>query len=352
MIHLACLLSFCSFVLGFLLDSEQTVSQNTNKPCLLVDDFLAEKKELKHQINQLEHDSEQTVNALTRQIQRKFSILNEKIKASLSLNDTLELIKTWEVRYLAIEENNVQLSKTYATLQKIYNKQESALSALWNKSIEMEKKISKLEHLKSINQSLNLENVQNQLKTVVEKTNTLSNNQYARDQDFLALYNVTLHSEKSITTLDGRMSSLYSEITIMEEKVSRNSKQVAMTACGQADKTYINDESVQFPLLHSIVGINKTSSFKSTGKFICEIAGLYQVSAFLRSPTSGKNFYLKKNNDVLSTSGTQWHSTPAHFTSGVAGVATLQQNDTIHIQVSGSVFVYGVYSCVTIIKIK
>lgn len=224
MIHLACLLSFCSFVLGFLLDSEQTVSQNTNKPCLLVDDFLAVKKELKHQIGQLEHDSEQTVNALTRQIQRKFSILNEKINASLSLNDTLDLIKTWEVRYLAIEENNVQLSKTYATLQKSYNKQESALSSLLNKSIEMEKKISKFEHLKSINQSLILENVQNQLKTVLEKTSTLSNNQYARDQDFLALYNVTLQSEKSITTLDGRMSNLYSEITIMEEKVSRNSK--------------------------------------------------------------------------------------------------------------------------------
>lgn len=61
-------------------------------------------------------------------------------------------MKTWEMRYLAIGENNVQLSKTYGTLQQSYNKQESALSALLNTSITMEEKMIKLKHFKSINQ--------------------------------------------------------------------------------------------------------------------------------------------------------------------------------------------------------
>lgn len=94
------------------------------------------------------------------------------------------------------------MEENYTLLEKAnehrFNLQESEITALRNNSAALEKEISKLVQLKSINQSLNLHNVQKEVQELKQTTSFLKSNQNARNQDFLALYNMTLMADKYI----------------------------------------------------------------------------------------------------------------------------------------------------------
>lgn len=116
MIFYVCVL--CVFsqlsVTAFLLQPDHTSSLNASKQhCVSLQEFMAENKELKHRINQLEHDNEQTLNMLTKQLQEKFSLLEYKINETAKHNETAEKSDILENKLRGIEENHTLLKQAH-----------------------------------------------------------------------------------------------------------------------------------------------------------------------------------------------------------------------------------------------
>lgn len=110
---------------------------------------------------------------------------------------------------------------------------------------------------------------------------------------------------------------------------------------------------IPFPDKRTAHGINRLSSFLSSGTFTCEKSGLYLISATIYSYTRGGYFYIYKNSSpILSTYIGTWY-TDTYYTTAT-GVATVELNvgQTISIRAGSSMYVYAPYSCLTILKLK
>lgn len=201
MIFLMCLLCvLCQpNVTAFLLQPDHSSSSNASRQNFLsVQEFIAEKKELKHRIEQVEHDNEQTLEILTKQLKDKFSVLENQIKNTVKQNETQGKLDIFEIKFRGMEQNYTLLKQSHEVLQQKLSLQKSEITTLRKKSVELEKKILVIEQLKTINQSMDLHQIQNEMQQLQQLTSLLKRNQNARNQDFLALYNLTLMSDKKL----------------------------------------------------------------------------------------------------------------------------------------------------------
>ncbi|CAC5417771.1 unnamed protein product [Mytilus coruscus] len=138
-----------------------------------------------------------------------------------------------------------------------------------------------------------------------------------------------------------------------EQKHTGINRKVALTACTKGGE-YRNGSLVDFTDVRQLYGIKNIDDFKKAGKFTCQSSGLYLLSVYINSFSPGSKYRLLKNNTELGRiqiapdrdQGTSsWHTG-----SGVA-VAMLKVNDTMSIQAWSSVYIAGLYSCITIIKL-
>lgn len=65
---------------------------------------------------------------------------------------------------------------------------------------------------------------------------------------------------------------------------------MAITACVSSGASYSG--SVTFSYVQTQIGINNIAVFKSNVKFVCEIPGLYYISAYIRTSTKNSAFLL------------------------------------------------------------
>lgn len=101
------------------------------------------------------------------------------------------------------------------------------------------------------------------------------------------------------------------------------------------------------------IGIPNVSAYKNTGKFICELEGLYIVSASVMSYTSTAQYYIKLNGNLISETNIGHHSGIDYFTGAVTVTRKLNPADQVWLEAYGSWnFHGGLYSKFTIIKIK
>lgn len=129
--------------------------------------------------------------------------------------------------------------ESYRDLQNRYNIQDSEVRRLTNLTLQLEKTVSALKRLKTVNQTFNLQTIENHVQSLQQKTNLLENNQNARNQDFLALYNMTLDSSKNVLQLkydfsndlvmlaeNQNMTSIdvYSKMAKMKDLMTENSR--------------------------------------------------------------------------------------------------------------------------------
>ncbi|CAC5407702.1 unnamed protein product [Mytilus coruscus] len=279
--------------------------------------------------------------------------------------------------------------EAHDVLQQRFKLQESDITTfLRNKSVELEKKISVIEQLKTINQSLDLHNVQNEIQQLQQKTSILKSNQNARNQDFLALYNMTLMSDKNVKDqfiqfeshqnltfenviskirnnskqidyqldmlthkINASLKNVFSKMNMLNSQIGENSKKVALTACTVADK--VINGAVTFPKIYTSVGITNQAAFQSTGKFVCDVPGLYYISSYIRTNENGFEFYLMKNNVLKSKSATTaWPGNPGYSTSVITAAVDVQRNDELYLKTSNSYRIQYGYSCITVIKVK
>lgn len=126
---------------------------------------------------------------------------------------------------------------------------------------------------------------------------------------------------------------------------------VALTAC-TVDTKVING-AVPFPKIYTSVGITNQAIFLSTGKFVCDIPGLYYISSYIRTNQNGFSYHLMKNNVPISTSATTtWSGSIGYSTSVITTAVDIQSNDELYLKAPSSNSIQGSYSCITVIKVK
>lgn len=127
-----------------------------------------------------------------------------------------------------------------------------------------------------------------------------------------------------------------------------------MTACVKSQGTHdwSNNKVVIFDNIQLLYGVNNVDRFKSDGKFIAEMEGLYIVSAWIMSATGGAEFGIYHNGRLISNTYISSDSTNWNTATGIATIE-LQTNDTVWIGTLSSMKIYNYdRTCFTIVKVK
>lgn len=122
---------------------------------------------------------------------------------------------------------------------------------------------------------------------------------------------------------------------------------MAVTACVSSDQKF-SDRKVRFSTVNFQVGINNIDEFKSSGKFVCQIPGLYFISAHIYTNTPYTGFYVRKNDGI--TIATSASGSGSSLTDPISAVIELKLKYILY--VDSDHFIYARYSCMSIMKVK
>ncbi|CAG2216247.1 unnamed protein product [Mytilus edulis] len=122
---------------------------------------------------------------------------------------------------------------------------------------------------------------------------------------------------------------------------------VAVTACVPSGKTF-SDAVVRFATVTYKIRIDNIKTFTSSGKFVCEIPGLYYLSAHIRTTTQSHSFDVRKNGIPIARSAS--YSESSYSVNPISAVVELQLRDTLYVFAPG-VYIQGTFSCMSIMKV-
>lgn len=122
---------------------------------------------------------------------------------------------------------------------------------------------------------------------------------------------------------------------------------MALTACASVNKRF-SDGIVRFSKVNFQVGINNIDTFKSSGKFVCEIPGLYYISAYMYTHEQAKDFFIKKNGINVARSASDQGDT--YSTIPISTVVELQIKNTLYVYTL--YYIHSAYSCLSIMKLS
>ncbi|CAC5396679.1 unnamed protein product [Mytilus coruscus] len=453
------LLLMCGMSSGFLLDSKN--SSFVSKPTYLtVAEYYGDKNQIHRDLEKLHQEQEtfhqqqesyrdqqeKILNLLTNQIQQKFDHMEKMLAAQTSNKDTViieALVKKnqeLENEYNTVQgkltakeqmcneiaENYTKLQEVMATLDKntanlqqdllrIQTKYDAEINFVVNKTLALGLKITQLEQLQSIekiNQMQTLQTLQRQVQTFDSRINLLTSHEKTRNQDFLALYNLTTslrhelenkmnkqfqtieknqnisvamlqqkqhqnfqilhnltsesmneneklenHTVKEINKIANhtineieQMGRYYnSSFSLFQQNLDEQSKKVVVTGC-YAGGSNVPAGPLKFPVIKTSIGVSDLSSFKSTGKFTCQIPGYYHIVTTIMSDAVQLRIDIMKNSNSI-----HWQymtGIPQNaWTPGSAAVALeLKTNDNVWIKLYSTKSIYQ--SCLTIFKIN
>lgn len=422
------ILCFLERVFGFLLDNNVASTGGTvpsNNQYLTVSEFYEEKKEQRHMTTELRHDTDQ----LRNDMEKTFALMTSQFKKQLetlqlnscSHNQSSQNVNTLEQKYMDLEQhyrdleaNNSKLRNEFTDLLMKYKTQEQELKFLRiktetkfasqeNLTAEFGKEISDLKQLKNLQPLQDLIHIKQQLQSVASETHSLSVNERARSQDFLALYNKTVNIEETTNHRMGKYQNMtnlkfdklengqniaynimnkrikdlreHSEtvenmtfvnltkevqniqmnlnmsLAKLEQQINENSREVALTSCVSTGKTFNAGTLIKFDDVRTSIGIKNVSAFKTSGKFSCEVDGLYHISVNIACHTNPAHYSIFKNNNKIITIYDANAGNPQTST----GVVVVKMNvgDTISVVPDRNMYAYSSHwSCITIVMIQ
>ncbi|VDI12542.1 Hypothetical predicted protein [Mytilus galloprovincialis] len=233
-----------------------------------------------------------------------------------------------------------------------------------------------------ITDSTHKQNDTNRLAKVLEttqyKVNMLLRNERARQEDFLALYNLTLNNQNTVARMNAEAqfrekelrkytdegyhnlsvafeiveNKIESVVMVIQDKLTRESEQVAVTACAASDS--YNNRVIRFPDFKTSYEINNPSALKTLGQFICDKPGLYTIIPSMMSNTPNAEYQIRKNGIALvyiRMVPNYSDSNQLHYTGTGSAVVFLNKADILDIKTVTDTFIHGPYSCLSIIKI-
>ncbi|XP_052085594.1 uncharacterized protein LOC127723138 [Mytilus californianus] len=325
---------------------------------------------LNERLSEMEKDSERTQSKLN-------NIMSSQVKQEWKEEVTLLKNQTD-----AISETCGQLFIDYKNLKKDFNIIKQQTQKLQNEVVD-------LKYLKSVAQLQNvdtLNNVTKRLEKEIQHTNDniellVSDSNTAHKKDFTALVNNAAQMRKETADIETRLCKRFSELqnstisslgilntdvnlrmqnfsTLLKElenkvenrsdlNIASQSKRVALTACGGG--IYSNGDTAKFSQIKENHGINSLDSFKQSGKFTCEVAGMYLFFASLISDSNDVYFRWYKNS--RSQSGVYISERPPSYESGSGMLAVkLGVGDTVSLKCERSNILIDGFSCFTFFK--
>ncbi|XP_071136744.1 uncharacterized protein [Mytilus edulis] len=157
-----------------------------------------------------------------------------------------------------------------------------------------------------------------------------------------------VNEAREIKTFESKLAEEGVKIKTLEKQVEDNNRKVAVTACVSSDQKF-SDGVVRFSTVNFQEGIDNIDTFKSSGKFVCKIPGLFYISAHIFTTTPTHAFYVMKNGIVIASSASD--SDSSYSTNPISAVVELQLKDTLYISTSTH-SIRGTFSCLTIMKVK
>ena len=128
---------------------------------------------------------------------------------------------------------------------------------------------------------------------------------------------------------------------------------MALSSCSNGE-TILDGTIAKFPTTRTVYGISDINGFRTSGKFVCEVSGVYLFSVHIMSESDNAVYIMFKSNMVLSNVYVIFTSdTGLHYNTGT-GVMAVQLNigDTLYVKAHTNMHIYGTWSCMTIIKIR
>lgn len=236
-----CSLFFVCAMEGFLLETNTPGNQAAgNNHYLTLSEFYEAKKQekydfsvLRHQMEQMQLDSDKTLALLTTQVKEKFAALEKNTSGIKAENDTRELEKLQQ-KYRELEENNTKLEEHVDNLQLKYKQLEDKFS---NEIGTLKRKVEMLDQLKVVQQLTDISALQLKVDKIDSQTHSIAVNQQARNQDFLALYNQTIANENNLKAykiyqqniLKNITNTLYNSTATINTEISQIERNITMT---------------------------------------------------------------------------------------------------------------------------
>lgn len=221
------LFSVVGFNTGFLLkdNNPQQIGTVSNQYPSMAK-YLADQSSMHHELETLRRQQEMSMNLLTSQLEQKLAEMEAKIPEQSSRNDTCkDLYETLEQNVQEVKQNNTRLVGELETLHLRYNLLNRAFE---NTTIKLENSLQELKQLKNIQQLQTLNNLSEKIQKIDSSVSSLRSHEQARNQDFLALYNLTIQSETEInrkmtkyqTDLQNVDKEMNNKITELQRNVS------------------------------------------------------------------------------------------------------------------------------------
>ncbi|VDH92048.1 Hypothetical predicted protein, partial [Mytilus galloprovincialis] len=129
--------------------------------------------------------------------------------------------------YSTVQQQNAMLLQNYSYLQVEHDVFKNKLTTQDKKSAEITTEIAALKQLKAINQLQDINALQTDTQTLKHQVHTLTTNQAARGQDFLALYNQTLAFRSDMARDLTKLSSLQNDSMNMFFRNLQNENQTS-----------------------------------------------------------------------------------------------------------------------------
>lgn len=220
--HLLLYVFLIPFLSAFLLDDKTPSPNNglSDKHYIAVMELLAEETKARQQlevaVTELHRDLvTKTSNIASFQNQENIiKDLRGKLQHMENKTDMLEQnqqhLKSENVAiskgYSAIQQRYLILERNYSTIQSQHVQLLQKLSVRENKSAEIVKELNALKQLKAIGHLQDIHALKSDTETLKSQVHSLTANQAARGQDFLALYNQTLAFRSDLALDIVRMS--------------------------------------------------------------------------------------------------------------------------------------------------
>ncbi|CAC5366585.1 unnamed protein product [Mytilus coruscus] len=228
---------------GFLLDKTQSTSgqSGTSNQYVTTSEFYGETKTRQSEDQQLRRYVDNALAVLTSQLGQKFDALDQKYircdnqsvhsKANATLDrkyiDLERKYTDLDSKYTHLDCKYMDLERKYIQMQSMNNNKfyfvKNHFLTIQNKTSEISNDVNTLKQLGNIKPLQEIQTLQQDLKSVSAQTHSLTVNERARGQDFLALYNITIEQKTALNTLNITSNN---QLIKLRELETNNSKQL------------------------------------------------------------------------------------------------------------------------------
>lgn len=379
---------------GFLLDKTQSTSGQlgTSNQYVTSLEFLDETKAIHLDSQQLRRYVDKSLAVLTSQLDNKFGFLEQKLVECENQSVPSHAYESLEQKFMDLQRKYENLERKYTYIQTLNNEYtliKSQLLSVQNQTREISNDVIILKQHGNIKPLQEIQTLQQAVQTVYAQTHSLSVNERARSQDFLALYNMTIDSKRVLSELNTNTSNQFHNLemktdkqllrleqnhnlttagiisklesienqenntmSVMQTQINQNLVRVAMTARPSRSRDISSGAIMQFDYVRYSAGITNVSAFESTGKFTCELEGLYIIAASVMSNTRGATYDIRLNGIQISMTFIGDHSADYYFTGAATVTRKLNPADQVWLQAVTSCHIYGnLYSKFSVIKV-